>query len=340
MSSLASHTIVPTDTGFGRLTLTWGLVRGAAVAVDTIAIMAETRRAMGHRKLSGASTVNVTPSGSGASPREPHLVGGRSRGSGAVHGRAADGTPTRVRAVAPTGASRAPVLWVRTARSRGLPHRPAATRAKIPDGRTSTTSEDLHEHGAARERSSRPPAPRILLYSDDVDAREQVRLAVGRRLRRGAPGHRVGRGRHGRRRRSSQAEAGGLGPADPRRRGRQGRWHGARAASSRTRSTGARRSSCSPVARRTPGSRRGRTPTPSCSRPLDPVELHAAVAALVEASGRHPMTDAPPRRPGPDLFATLVSRQDLDRRADRLGDGRDHERRGVDAARSPRSSSR
>ena len=31
------------------------------------------------------------------------------------------------------------------------------------------------------------PGPRILLYSDDVDARAQVRLAVGRRLRRGAP---------------------------------------------------------------------------------------------------------------------------------------------------------
>lgn len=30
------------------------------------------------------------------------------------------------------------------------------------------------------------PGPRILLYSDDVDARAQVRLAVGRRLRRGA----------------------------------------------------------------------------------------------------------------------------------------------------------
>jgi DNA-binding response OmpR family regulator len=29
--------------------------------------------------------------------------------------------------------------------------------------------------------------PRILLYSDDVDAREQVRLGVGRRLTRGAP---------------------------------------------------------------------------------------------------------------------------------------------------------
>ena len=40
--------------------------------------------------------------------------------------------------------------------------------------------------GHARERSC-PAAPRILLYSDDVDAREQVRLAVGRRLRRGAP---------------------------------------------------------------------------------------------------------------------------------------------------------
>ena len=31
------------------------------------------------------------------------------------------------------------------------------------------------------------PGPRILLYSDDVEARAQVRLAVGRRLRRGAP---------------------------------------------------------------------------------------------------------------------------------------------------------
>ena len=41
MSSLASHTIVPTETGFGRFTLTWVAVRGAAVAVDTSAIMAE-----------------------------------------------------------------------------------------------------------------------------------------------------------------------------------------------------------------------------------------------------------------------------------------------------------
>jgi DNA-binding response OmpR family regulator len=30
-------------------------------------------------------------------------------------------------------------------------------------------------------------APRVLLYSDDVDARAQVRLAVGRRLSKGAP---------------------------------------------------------------------------------------------------------------------------------------------------------
>ncbi len=36
------------------------------------------------------------------------------------------------------------------------------------------------------ETAATLPAPRILLYSDDVDAREQVRLAVGRRLRRGA----------------------------------------------------------------------------------------------------------------------------------------------------------
>jgi hypothetical protein len=45
MSSLASHTMVPTDTGFGRFTLTWGVVPGAAVAVVTQVIMAEERRA-------------------------------------------------------------------------------------------------------------------------------------------------------------------------------------------------------------------------------------------------------------------------------------------------------
>lgn len=34
---------------------------------------------------------------------------------------------------------------------------------------------------------SPPDGPTILLYSDDVDARDQVRLAVGRRLERGGP---------------------------------------------------------------------------------------------------------------------------------------------------------
>ncbi|GEO33717.1 hypothetical protein CAE01nite_14420 [Cellulomonas aerilata] len=41
ISSLASHTIVPTDTGFGRFTLTWTEVLEAAVAVDTLPIMGE-----------------------------------------------------------------------------------------------------------------------------------------------------------------------------------------------------------------------------------------------------------------------------------------------------------
>ena len=40
--------------------------------------------------------------------------------------------------------------------------------------------------GVAGEASPQR-APRVLLYSDDVDARAQVRLAVGRRLSRGAP---------------------------------------------------------------------------------------------------------------------------------------------------------
>ncbi|GEL48269.1 response regulator transcription factor [Cellulomonas hominis] len=35
--------------------------------------------------------------------------------------------------------------------------------------------------------ASDAPGPRILLYSDDVDTRAQVRLGVGRRLGRGAP---------------------------------------------------------------------------------------------------------------------------------------------------------
>jgi DNA-binding response OmpR family regulator len=34
---------------------------------------------------------------------------------------------------------------------------------------------------------SEPAGPTILLYSDDVDVRAQVRLAIGRRLERGAP---------------------------------------------------------------------------------------------------------------------------------------------------------
>src|SRR6478752_1784244 len=63
MSSLANQTIVPTETGFGRLTLTWGLVRGAAVAVDTLAIMAERTPPLAIG-TAGRRRVNVTPSGS------------------------------------------------------------------------------------------------------------------------------------------------------------------------------------------------------------------------------------------------------------------------------------
>ncbi|GAA4624464.1 hypothetical protein GCM10023113_13600 [Cellulomonas oligotrophica] len=41
MSSLASQTIVPTETGLGRFTVTWGAGREAAVAVVTSAIIAD-----------------------------------------------------------------------------------------------------------------------------------------------------------------------------------------------------------------------------------------------------------------------------------------------------------
>ena len=45
-----------------------------------------------------------------------------------------------------------------------------------------TTELSSVADGAPRDR-----APRVLLYSDDVDTRAQVRLGVGRRLSRGAP---------------------------------------------------------------------------------------------------------------------------------------------------------
>ena len=48
---------------------------------------------------------------------------------------------------------------------------------------TVTTTHEGHEH----DDVATGRAPRILLYSDDVTVREQVRLAVGRRLGAGRP---------------------------------------------------------------------------------------------------------------------------------------------------------
>jgi DNA-binding response OmpR family regulator len=49
------------------------------------------------------------------------------------------------------------------------------------------TAEQHDQQGTAGAEGAQGAAPAILLYSDDVDTREQVRLAVGRRLGRGAP---------------------------------------------------------------------------------------------------------------------------------------------------------
>jgi DNA-binding response OmpR family regulator len=123
--------------------------------------------------------------------------------------------------------------------------------------------------------------PRILLYSDDVDIRAQVRLAVGRRLRRGAPdiewvevatGPVV----------VAQAEAGGFdllildGEADK---------VGGLGLSRQLKDEIFR---CPPVLVLTGRPQDAWLASWSnadgvVSRPLDPVELHAAVAALVEA---------------------------------------------------------
>ncbi|WP_028048602.1 response regulator transcription factor [Cellulomonas sp. URHD0024] len=131
------------------------------------------------------------------------------------------------------------------------------------------------------ENAAVPAAPRILLYSDDVDAREQVRLAVGRRLRRGAPdiewvevatASAV----------VSSTEAGGLdllildGEAD-----KVGGMGLARQLKDEI-------YQCPPVLVLTGRPQDAWLASWSnaeavVSRPLDPVELHAAVAALVEA---------------------------------------------------------
>ncbi|WP_235534393.1 MULTISPECIES: hypothetical protein [unclassified Oerskovia] len=55
---------------------------------------------------------------------------------------------------------------------------------------TTSTGGVLSAQGTAVEPTTAPRearAPRILLYSDDATVREQVRMAVGRRVRVGAP---------------------------------------------------------------------------------------------------------------------------------------------------------
>lgn len=49
------------------------------------------------------------------------------------------------------------------------------------------TAEQRDQQGTDGVQGAPGVAPAILLYSDDVDMRAQVRLAVGRRLGRGAP---------------------------------------------------------------------------------------------------------------------------------------------------------
>ena len=266
MSSLASHTIVPTDTGFGRLTLTWGLVRGAAVAVDTSSLWLMTRPhgtldpQRGHGKC---HTVRIRLPDGAAAGITP-IVGSSRR-------------PTRRRSRRARPARRGARAMVRR-RERGLP----TGAAPVPGclGRTSTTSEDLHEHGASPRRSS-TPGPRILLYSDDVDTRAQVRLAVGRR-----PAPRRCPTSSGSRCATAPAviaalDAGGVdlaildGEADTRRR------HGHRPAAQGRDLPAARRSCVLTGGRGRPGWPTWSRAEAAVPHPLDPIVLADAVADLM-----------------------------------------------------------
>ena len=192
MSSLASHTIVPTDTGFGRLTLTWGLVRGAAVAVDTIAIMADDAVAWDVGPSACATgkchTVRIR---SLARERRP----GRSRGSGAR--RRACSRP-RARPSSPTSGASGPACY---ASGRLVAGRPARAGRAVPEFRTDARRRRVrtfHEHGAARHRRRhhRPADPAVQRRRGRprAGAARRRTSAAARRAR-----HRVGRGGHRRR---------------------------------------------------------------------------------------------------------------------------------------------
>src|SRR5690606_40737257 len=147
MSSLASQTIVPTETGFGRLTVTcWCVGVAAAVAVDTRAIMADVRGSRtpnrhGCSRRISQSPCNVPPA---ASLADGFRQSAMKRG------------------------------WTELPSGRGLCH----------DRRMTGMTTDVTSAATDDVVTS---SPRVLLYSDDRTVREQVRLAVVPRLGAGAP---------------------------------------------------------------------------------------------------------------------------------------------------------
>ena len=165
----------------------------------------------------------------------------------------------------------------------------------------------------------------VLLYSDDITMRDAVRRgrrpASGARRRgrlvarvRDARGGRRGARRRWPRRRSSSTA----------RRPPSAAW--ACATSSRTRSSTARRCSCSPGARRTAGSRPGRSPTgrPAPARPHRRVRGHRRPRPVAGRGRRltRVSTPAPATPTWPDLLAALLRREDLAAEDAALGDDR------------------
>src|SRR6478735_4307046 len=306
MSSLASQTIVPTDTGFGRLTLTWGLVRGAAVAVDTFVIMADDAPAWDVGP-SASPQVNVTPSGSGPSRarrrpdftriwpcRRPRRCGVRRRR------RAARREP---RAMRPGD----PIAGLTDRVGRAVPRCPRTSRRR----RVRNPLHELHEHGAPRSgsrgpRSAHPAVQRRRGRARAGPARRRASAeARGARHRVGGGGDRRGRHRHHRGRRAR--------PGHPRRRGGQGRRPRPRAPAqgrdlplppdARPHRPAAGRLAGLLVQRR----RRGQPPA-------RPGRAARGRRGTRRGAGRHPMTEVAAgsqTASWPDLFSTLTARRDL-----------------------------
>ena len=202
-------------------------------------------------------------------PPRPCWAGSPARGPGWTRRRAARSLIATADAESP----RTP-LWPDISRVAALPvDPPMECSTRVCADRRRTGSDARHDRSARAPASLRTPAldgrrsstgVSVLLYSDDITTRDAVRL--GRRAPPGRATSRSSRGASARppRRSSRPSRPAASTSLDPRRRGRAGRRPGPVPAAQERDLPAARRSWCSPAARRTAGSPPGRCADAPC----------------------------------------------------------------------------